>query len=272
MQVKSINLPVEIEFGEQSMDTTSKILDSIGFEMEFDQESGLLTIKPLEGDQPQEGVGDEEPEAPKEDEEVIIELLIMASVNFRDAPSTQSQVIELLRAGEKVQLIEEVNTYWLKIRDDQGRIGYASPKYTNYKSSPITTPKPPLTAAEIKVNSIIQSGHAKLGIPYKFGAKAGSGFYDCSLFIQTIFKENGVTLGRDSRQQSVAGVYVPFNELRRGDLIFFRSANSTDPRITHVAMYIDTDTLLHTYGEGGVRYSKYSSWSPRQQTARRIIQ
>ncbi|GIQ71082.1 C40 family peptidase [Xylanibacillus composti] len=63
-------------------------------------------------------------------------------VNFRWAPSTDGGIHRMLNKGEPVQVIEQVNNYWLKVKTQEGMVGYisADDKYTKYVSSAVTSP------------------------------------------------------------------------------------------------------------------------------------
>lgn len=58
-------------------------------------------------------------------------------VNFRAAPSTDSYVFRMIPKGEKIHVIEQHNSYWLKIQVQDGTIGFISSnsKYTNWSPS-----------------------------------------------------------------------------------------------------------------------------------------
>ncbi|MEX2462479.1 MAG: SH3 domain-containing protein [Paenibacillaceae bacterium] len=60
------------------------------------------------------------------------------SVNLHSAPSTDSNVYGLLKTGTKFQVLERVNSYWLKISAD-GKVGYVS---TDYVSTSGSSPAP----------------------------------------------------------------------------------------------------------------------------------
>ncbi|QRG70663.1 C40 family peptidase [Brevibacillus choshinensis] len=123
-------------------------------------------------------------------------------------------------------------------------------------------------------DQVISDGLKYKGVPYKFGSsKNTTRSFDCSSFTQRVFKQAGINLPRDSRQQSKVGKQVSKNQLQKGDLIFFRSYGSSSSRITHVAIYAGNNTLLHTYGKGGVTTSKFAgtSWEKRFEIARRVI-
>jgi cell wall-associated NlpC family hydrolase len=128
-------------------------------------------------------------------------------------------------------------------------------------------------SSSTRANNMISFGDNYLGTPYKFGAKAGqTRNFDCSSFTQYVFKKNGINIPRSSKQQAKVGRYVPKSQLKKGDLVFFSVPGK--PRvINHVAIYAGNGVILHTYGAGGVRFTKLSvkSWSDRYITARRVI-
>lgn len=123
-------------------------------------------------------------------------------------------------------------------------------------------------------DQVIAAGEKYLGTPYEFGASSSTtSEFDCSSFTQRTFKDVGIKLPRNSRQQSTVGQEISKNELQKGDLIFFRTAGSSSDRITHVAIYAGDNKLLHTYGKPGVTYTEFegTSWEKRFVTARRVL-
>jgi lipoprotein Spr len=115
--------------------------------------------------------------------------------------------------------------------------------------------------------NVIATGQKYLGVPYQWGATSGrTDRFDCSSFVQFAFAQNGISLPRSSRQQSVVGTFVPRDQLQPGDLIFFYAP------IHHVAIYMGNGKILHTYGAPGVTVSDLAgSWSSRYTTARRVL-
>ena len=84
-------------------------------------------------------------------------------------------------------------------------------------------------------------------------ARRRSGF-DCSGFVQYVYRQNGVTLPRTSRQQATTGHSLPakLDGLRAGDLLFFSQHGDV---VDHVAIYAGNDRILHSSSSGGgVRY------------------
>lgn len=133
----------------------------------------------------------------------------------------------------------------------------------------------PNQSASSLADKIIKIGEKYLGTQYKFGSsKDTTKTFDCSSFTQRVFKEAGITLPRDSRQQSTVGKTVSKKDLQKGDLIFMKaSVNSSSDRITHVAIYAGNGKILHTYGSPGVTYSKFdgTNWEKRVVKIKRVI-
>ena len=105
---------------------------------------------------------------------------------------------------------------------------------------------------------VVAEGEEYLGVPYRWGGSTPAGF-DCSGFVQYIYRDQGVSLPRTSRQMAHAGVSVPADVswLREGDLMLFASNGS---RIDHVAIYAGDNRIIHSSSSGnGVRYDDLGS-------------
>jgi cell wall-associated NlpC family hydrolase len=102
---------------------------------------------------------------------------------------------------------------------------------------------------------VLDSGEELIGTPYVWGGSTPAGF-DCSGFVQYVFREHGVELPRTSRQMAHAGVHVPARiaSLAPGDLMLFDGTSST---ISHVAIYAGNGRILHSSASAhGVGYDR----------------
>ncbi len=93
-----------------------------------------------------------------------------------------------------------------------------------------------------------------LGKPYKYGAKPHEApkIFDCSSFIQYLYKRIGIDLPRTSLDQANLGKLINLKKenLQPGDLIFIKGSwghyNPEFPQgIGHVAMYIGDGKIIH---------------------------
>ncbi len=84
-----------------------------------------------------------------------------------------------------------------------------------------------------------------LGTPYVWGGRSSFGF-DCSGFVQTIFKFCGIYLPRDSKDQFIFEKLKPIeNKMNEvGDLVFF----SKNDNINHIGISLGKETFIHSSG------------------------
>ena len=90
-----------------------------------------------------------------------------------------------------------------------------------------------------KSTAIIEYAKNFLGVPYVWGGMSPSGF-DCSGFINYVFKGFGFNLTRTSYGLAELGKTVRLSELQPGDLMFFKGRNMSVNRVGHVALVVDT--------------------------------
>jgi len=128
------------------------------------------------------------------------------------------------------------------------------------------------------VNELLDEAFSHIGARYRSGQSSPKGF-DCSGFTSYVFKNQGITLNRSSREQYTQGTAVSKKDLRSGDLVFFTSPGS-GRRIGHVGIVVDVDPLkgsfsfIHASSNKGVTISSSNEayYSRRYVGARRIKQ
>ncbi|MGO4890036.1 C40 family peptidase [Anaerobacillus sp. MEB173] len=131
----------------------------------------------------------------------------------------------------------------------------------------------------MKTTKIIISGLSYIGTPYQFGASPfQTKTFDCSSFVQHIYRLNGINLPRTSRQQYRVGQTIPRHSLKKGDLVFFttkrRRHRKGSEKIGHVAVYIGQNKLLHTSrSHGKVAVTPFKKkWKKLFISAKRIVE
>lgn len=130
-----------------------------------------------------------------------------------------------------------------------------------------------LSAKDRLKAELILTAQKYLGTPYDFGAKYGqTKTMDCSSFTKTVFAKYDITLPRLSRNQAKEGTFVSKSNLQTGDLVFFTTVDS-GKNIGHVGIYVGNGNMIHTYGEGGVKFTSINKewWADHYVTARRVL-
>lgn len=90
-------------------------------------------------------------------------------------------------------------------------------------------------------STLKKSAYSFLGARYRFGGNSRYAL-DCSSFTQQVFREQEVSLPRTAREQFRIGSVVPVGDLRKGDLVFFRTYA---PFPSHVGIYLGDRKMIH---------------------------
>jgi cell wall-associated NlpC family hydrolase len=107
-------------------------------------------------------------------------------------------------------------------------------------------------------NNIVRTADSFLGVPYRWGGESVEEGFDCSGFTMTVYRLNGLDLPRSSRSQWRAGRAVGKSDLKKGNLVFFRTAGNG--KISHVGIYTGNGQFIHAPGRGKkVRKSSLNS-------------
>ena len=133
-----------------------------------------------------------------------------------------------------------------------GRCGRDSVSYTHldvYKRQGVS---------DVRVD-LVNYAKQFLGNPYVWGGTSLTNGADCSGFVQSVFKNYGVSLPRTSAAQSAVGTKVSLSEAQPGDLIFY----ANNGRVNHVAIYIGGCQVIHaSNARTGIKISNASYRTP----------
>ena len=174
--------------------------------------------------------------------------------------------VEAFQRDKKIPVTGVVNnSTWRVLRES---------KPTVSKKTVADTPKKAAKASLIdsqKAKNIIGTAKKYIGTPYVFGGTTPEAF-DCSGYVQYVFRENGVIVPRTADEQYAAlGNYTKNRrELVPGDLVFFDTDNTG---ISHVGLYLGKDEFIHASGSKGVRIDALDNayWKPRYVGGKHIV-
>jgi len=95
-----------------------------------------------------------------------------------------------------------------------------------------------------KEDEIVSTATSFLGTEYVWAANGPSAF-DCSGFTKYVYKKNGMTLPRYSGHQAHVGIKVSYDELEKGDLVFFDTEKKFHHKVNHVGIYMGDGRFIH---------------------------
>lgn len=96
-----------------------------------------------------------------------------------------------------------------------------------------------------QLSQIMDSALKFLNVPYLWGGRSSFGT-DCSGFVQNIYKQAGISLPRDAREQfSIGNVIDYIEDALEGDLLFFENENK---EIIHTGVYSGNNRIIHASG------------------------
>lgn len=94
-------------------------------------------------------------------------------------------------------------------------------------------------SASVSSSAIVNKAYQYLGVKYVWGGSSPSGF-DCSGFVQYVYRTQGISLPRTSRGQASSGKYVSIANAQPGDILYFGQSS-----VTHVGIYIGNNKMIH---------------------------
>ncbi len=149
---------------------------------------------------------------------------------------------------------------------------------SNNKLSPDTLTNDTLVKINYEqlIDSIIFYAEKYLGTRYMAGGYSEFGF-DCSGFVSYVFARFNINLPRSSRDQALKGMPLKPEEIKRGDLVFFKGRNINSTVVGHVGLVVErTDStvrFIHASRKKGICYDYTSSdyYKARYIGAKRLL-
>ncbi len=123
--------------------------------------------------------------------------------------------------------------------------------------------------AKVQGRDIVSRAAKYKGVPYAFGGTTPKGF-DCSGYVQYVFKDCKAKLPRLADEQALEGVFVTQKQLRPGDLVFFTTYTAG---ASHVGIYAGNGKFWSASSSRGVVLSSLAEeyWKSRYYGARRVL-
>jgi len=201
-----------------------------------------------------------------------------SSLNVRAGAGPTYPVTGVITHGSKVTIYGSLNGFYKIIY--KGKTSYISSLYvkvTGVKATAINSPSRGTLPVEqsaqyiknglqydldINLNSLVSYSKTFLGTPYLWGGtspaklntsgKYLSGGFDCSGFVQYVYKHFGMNLPRITMDQINKGTSININNLISGDLVFFTTNLASPNEVSHVGIYIGNNKFIHCPKPGDV--------------------
>jgi cell wall-associated NlpC family hydrolase len=166
--------------------------------------------------------------------------------------STMNQIQEaevIKKAAEDSKKVAEAYALQEKI-NEKNKNEVKAPQKEEVKQETNDKPKgeasKPQEPSSVNSDELITYAQSLMGTPYEWGA-TGMKTFDCSGFVQHVYSEFGVSLGRTTYDQIDDGEYVSRENLQVGDLVFFGTGSPH-----HVGIYAGDNTYIHAPRTGDV--------------------
>lgn len=98
---------------------------------------------------------------------------------------------------------------------------------------------------------LAQTAIQYLGVPYVYGGSSPTGGFDCSGFVQYVYRQMGIDLPRTADVQYLVGTPVEKDQLMTGDLVFFAGDYVN---VSHVGIYLSDGNFIHASTTYGIAY------------------
>ena len=204
-------------------------------------------------------VGSDLPANADDDKDVLV-LSLVNGLNVRSGKGASYASLGTLDKGDMVAYVSYADGWYETVYKERAAYVSANENYTALYY---------MDKGSERAESVIGVAKTLLGYPYVWGSQRyhrGNGVlntnfvageFDCSALTQyAYYKGAGVLLDVTTRTQVKQGTPVGFDDLERGDLMFFTNSSryrlTGTERVGHVAIYLGDNYILHTASDHAV--------------------
>ena len=105
-----------------------------------------------------------------------------------------------------------------------------------------TPPTPAATNAKQNGVDLLAYATGLLGVHYRLGGSSPRNGFDCSGFVQYVYRQGGIELPHNSRAMARSLPAIASPEKQPGDLVFFRIGGRAH---SHVGIYLGENQFVH---------------------------
>lgn len=192
----------------------------------------------------------------------IAEVRSLFAHLYREASVTKHAPLITVPFESRLEVAGEpsADPDWLQVRLPDDRSAFVQRGDVTLDPKRLSTPE------------MIELAKRFIGLPYTWGGASSYG-YDCSGFMQMLYRQRGYNLPRDAQPQADwNGVMsVAKADLQPGDLLYF---GESDRKITHTGLYIGNGEFINatTYEHPVIQISRLADphWTSLLVAARRV--
>ena len=195
-----------------------------------------------------------------DDNKDVLVLSLVNGLNVRSGKGASYASLGTLDKGDMVAYVSYADGWYETVYKERAAYVSANENYTALYY---------MDKGSERAESVIEVAKTLLGYPYVWGSERyhrGNGIlntnfvageFDCSALTQyAYYKGAGVLLDVTTRTQVKQGTPVGFDDLERGDLMFFTNSSRYNltgtERVGHVAIYLGDNYILHTASDHAV--------------------
>lgn len=188
------------------------------------------------------------------------EVKTKIAINMRTGAGTDNSIITSIPKGVTLKREELLNNGWVKITYN-GKTGYINGSDTYVLTIPVVW-KADSEWAKIKRDTTskslgvaaLENALTQLTKPYQWGAEGPVDYdrdgdtrvgFDCSGLTQWAYYQEGKLIARTTATGYNKGTQIARADIQIGDLIYFKPATPSNTIVSHVAIYMGNNMMLH---------------------------